>query len=324
MEPTTAIAPAGEVGERLARALDALPTDDAWDPRCRLGAPPSGAVRLDALYDPAGPALRAHLAAEIADCAGADIKVAAAYAMDGLSWVAGRVLGHFYLSGLALDLPAAAIALSARDVPWTHGTESGIGRAWTLHLDPGAVVLHLGTPGEAGLRARFVDGFTDLMRPLVEALHGASRLPRAALWRLAGDGLSGGILSPALAMRRLPLIEAEAEAIFRRKGHPLFAKETRYVTLTLPEGAPPEVARISDTFRARGGCCRAYTWGDGDYCTSCVLRKPEEQEARWRGWLAECLAERESAQTGDVSGDASGGASSGVSGSGSGALAGAV
>ncbi len=320
MEPETAIAPAGEANERLARAIHALPSQDAWDPRCRLGAPPPGAVGLDALCDPEGPALTAHLAAEIADCAGADLKVAAAYVMDGLSWVVGRVLGHLYLSGLALDLPAAAIALSARDVPWTHGAESGIGRAWTLHLDPGAVVLHLGTPGEAGLRARFVDGFTDLMRPLVEALHGASRLPRAALWRLAGDGLSGGILSPAMAINRLPLIEAEAEAIFRRKGHPLFARETRYVTLTLPEGAPPAVARISDTFRARGGCCRAYTWGEGSYCTSCVLRKPEEQEARWRDWLAECLAEREAAGDGGVSG----GASADASGDASGALAGAA
>lgn len=304
MEPTTAIAPAGEVKERLAKAVDGLPSDDAWDPRCRLEAPPAVAVRLDLLCDPEGPALNAHLTAEIADCAGADIKVAAAYAMDGLSWVIGRVLGHLYLSGLALDLPASAISICPREVSWTHGEESGTGRAWTLHLDPGAIVLHHGTPGEAALRARFVDGFTDLMHPLVEALHRASRLPRPALWRLAGDGLSGGILAPALAMNRLPLIEAEAEAIFRRKGHPLFARETRYVTLTLPEGAPPATARIRDTFRARGGCCRAYTWGGGTYCTSCVLRKPEDQVARWRDWLAECLAEQDAAGEGDLSGAA--------------------
>jgi hypothetical protein len=234
----------------------------------------------------------AHLAAEIADCPGADLRVAAAYAMDALAWVIGRVLGHLYLSGIALDLRPAAIGLSAREIAWTHGEESGVGRAWTLHLDPEAITPHHGMPGDAEFRARFVDGFSGLMQPLVEALHRASRLPRAALWRLAGDGLSGGILAPALAMDRLPLIRAEAEAIFRRKGHPLFAKETRYVTLSLPEGAPPGIVQISDTFRARGGCCRAYTWGDGTLCTSCVLRKPEDQEARWRDWLAECLAER--------------------------------
>jgi hypothetical protein len=85
-------------------------------------------------------------------------------------------------------------------------------------------------------------------------------------------------------------VPPEIEAIFRRKGHPLFSRETAVVTLTYPPGAGPGEPSVTESFRRRGGCCRAYTRGEGSYCTSCVLRTTAEQDARWLEYLAERLA----------------------------------
>jgi hypothetical protein len=285
--------PGDPASASLAEVAGRLVDVDEWSARVRIGPMPPDGQGLTALHDPFGAALQAHLAREIAECPGADGKVAAAYAMDGLAWVLGRVLSHFYLQGVLPVVAAPGLWLQARDVPWDHDGDSGIGRAWTLGILPDEAAPRVGKPFSPDFRAEFVAAFTDLVAPVLAALHSQSRLPRPALWRLAGDGLSGGLLSVADQAGLTPRLAAELDAIFRRKGHPLFARETAVVTLSHPPDAPPGAPRVTRTFRRRGGCCRAYTWGDGGYCSTCVLRKPEDQDRQFLAHLAEAFAEGE-------------------------------
>ncbi|NAZ37224.1 hypothetical protein [Rubellimicrobium sp. CFH 75288] len=278
----------GGTGAGLSALLARLPGADDWSPRGRIGHPGPAAISLAELADDAAhrSLLDLQLAREIADCPGADIKVAAAYFMDSVGWAVGTVFGHLYLNGVVPALEPRQLALEPRDVPWTHEGESGTGRAWTLWFLVGDMPLHRGLTGEPDLRTMLAARFCALLQPLVERLHTASHLARPALWRLAGDGLAGGLIEPGRAMGLADRAVAEARALSLLKGSRLFAKERQVVKVVLPADPAAGLPEMRDLWRARGGCCRAYTWGGNDYCSTCVHLPPEEQVRRWRTWLA--------------------------------------
>ena len=281
--------------DRLAAALarrppPADPEDARWAPRMSLGPGPAGAVPFAALAA-GGPALDEALRDVVHGEEAADDKLAAAYLMGHVGHALADLLAGLWLDGVALARVAPeAVALAPRWVAW----EDDEGRerqsvVQDLALDAEAVEpVPEGASPEAEAEA-FQDAFEALHAPLVERLRARSRLSRGALWRLVGDGLAAAMLEGGKRRGEAERAMALARAIVGRRGQPLHSRQTGFVLVTLPEGAPPETALAAEWFRARGGCCRYYTTPGGEYCTTCVLRAPESRDARLRDYLAERL-----------------------------------
>lgn len=290
---------ADPVRDRLAAALARRPPPDPehaeWASRLSLGPHPAGALPF-AEIAAGGPALERCLADVVHGEAGADDKLAAAYLMGHVGHGLADLLAGLWLGGAALArVPPEAVAFAPRWVPWEddEGRER-LGVVHDLALDARAVTpMPEDAPSEAVAEA-FQDLFEALHAPLVERLHARSRLSRGALWRLVGDGLTASMLEwgkgQGKASGEAERAMALARGIVGRRGRPLHSRQTGFVLVTLPEGAPPETALAADWFRARGGCCRYYTTPGGEYCTTCVLRPPQSRDARLRNHLAERLA----------------------------------
>lgn len=255
--------------------FDDLPrTRGSLSARVLLGTAPRGAVTLSSLT---GRTLDDWLAREVAGVEGADAKLAAAYLMGRISWSLAELLGGLALRGLCLTgLAPGTVALLPRQVAWEEDGESGISTAYDVVLDVAGV--------EGGLRQHdprlLAETCAGLLTPLVAELFHASRLPKAALWRLAGDALSASLLAQGKATGCEEQAMAIAEAVLHQRGSPLFSRQTHFVRIEMPE-----CAGTAEWFRARGGCCRYYTTRGGEYCTTCVLRDPESRNDRLRDYL---------------------------------------
>ncbi|MBB5691999.1 ferric iron reductase [Muricoccus pecuniae] len=206
----------------------------------------------------------------------------------------------FFLSHLALALlhPVAAMAALHGVVPLLHGNGAALraefhdwqhagrsGRAVRLHLlvDPGCRTT--APEGEEALRLAIHDLAIALLSPVIPALHRASGLSAGALWRIVAD-------MACLAFLRVGEVLGEDEAqrgraigVTRRPGSPLNNGRSGFLHVALHA---PETARLiaERWFLQRGGCCRYYTFSDGQKCPTCVLRPEAEQ----RAILAEHLA----------------------------------
>lgn len=269
--------------QQLRQKADALPAPEGkFAPRFALDAPPADGLRLDRLE---GPLLAQWLDEEMARVKGADRKLAAAYMMGRLSWSL-----TLPLSGLALldawigDASPGAFAFAVRHVPWESEGETGIAPICDIWLDP-ARLAFASCDDDQGAR-RFKLAYEAVLSPLVDAMNAYSSLPRNALWRLAGDSLSAGFLNAGKELGCPERAMAVALSMLREKDTPLYAKQTGFVEIRIPER--PE---ISEWFRARGGCCRYYTAEGGEYCTTCVLRDAESRDHRLLDYLRRTHAE---------------------------------
>lgn len=117
----------------------------------------------------------------------------------------------------------------------------------------------------------------DHFDPLVRRLHARTGLSRNALWRLVSDSIAGRFLDVGRRFGRLDQAKATAMTILKQPGSPLRNSQLRYIDLTLHDGDQREL--LSWTFRARGGCCRFYTVGRGELCSTCVLKPAAERDA---------------------------------------------
>lgn len=113
--------------------------------------------------------------------------------------------------------------------------------------------------------------------PLVRRLHARTGLSRNALWRLVGDSIAGRFLDAGRRFGRLDEAKAAAMAILKQPDSPLRNSQLHYIDLTLHDGEQREL--LTWTFRARGGCCRFYTVGRGELCSTCVLKPAAERDA---------------------------------------------
>ncbi|WP_127143961.1 ferric iron reductase [Pelagibacterium montanilacus] len=242
-----------------------------YSPRFVLAPPPADAVPIDRGMEQA---LSVWLDEEIERTPGADRKLAAAYTMGRISWSLALPLAGLALSGAWLiEAREGSASASVRLVTWQHEGESGVAPVFDAALSPrGARFSAL--PDAAGAD-RFRQAYEILLAPLVDSLHAASGLPRAALWRLAGDSLSAGFLEAGTEAGDPERAMTLVLPMLREKGSPLYARQTGFVRARLPER--PDVC---GWFRARGGCCRYYTAEGGEYCTTCVLRDPKSRKDR--------------------------------------------
>jgi hypothetical protein len=219
-----------------------------------------------------------------------------------------RTRGSYFIGEYAWYVPAAAVAtyLAERRVPdmspenlalrfntytWHEDGESGeaeridvrflSGRFAVLPDDPAAdhpdaIIL----PDENALRDWLRTTLEAHMTPLIERNYAVTRLGRQAQWCLVADATAALFLYAGQGDRNEPRRQQEGLAFVKVLGSPMKNPRTGFVTLQYGDHC--------DTFRARGGCCLYYTVAeDGEKCSTCVLRSPEERDAIILGYMKE-------------------------------------
>lgn len=259
-----------------------------------LGAAPgpleAGWFRADALLGAGAPELREGLARQAARYPGMERRTAGSFFVNAYAWyVFAGAVGAFLAEQRVPDLDPANLALRFRSYTWEADGEMGVaeridarflsGRCAVLPDDsmaglPEVTVL----PDSPALREWLRAGLEAHMAPLIDRVHAATRFGRRAQWSLVADAVAGVTLNTGKLLGDPARAQAEGLALVRAPGSPLCSPLTGYVTL--------ECAEHSDTFRTRGGCCRYYTVDDGEKCTLCVLRPPEERDQRLRDYMA--------------------------------------
>jgi hypothetical protein len=118
-----------------------------------------------------------------------------------------------------------------------------------------------------------------IFEPIVASTMLSSGLSSGALWRLVADNVASGFLWAGKPLGQVERAMDMANAILA-EGR-LNNGKTGFVQVT--------AGTASDWYLVRGGCCRYYTTGSAtrdDYCTSCVMRKRDDQIARYTNYLA--------------------------------------
>lgn len=247
------------MGDDLASALTRLAAE-----REELGLEivPHHATRslAETVANPDG-ALDAWLEMTVSIAKGVDAKTAAAYLISIFVWRFDEILAALHLRGAPLP-PLRADRLGAAMFVGEAAGSRDIQFRFHLPAD------ETGMPFD---RAALRRSIADVHRPLVEALHDRTGLSRHALWRLVTDGVSGGFLAYGKQAGCVDLAMRSAHELLGE--HPLHNRQWSFAEIRVP-------GRPAEWFRLRGGCCRLYMTEEGDYCTSCVLRRREDQVER--------------------------------------------
>ncbi len=196
---------------------------------------------------------------------GMDDKTRAAYLIGGLAWSACIWMATLELTGRAPPI---------RQIGFRQE------RYWYNYAD-GSRHEYVRYPICFEVREGLADHRTTIERlfePIIAALMVTSGFSSGAQWRLVADNVASAFLYAGKALGCAPRAMDLAQAIIA-EGR-LNNGKTGYVDVSA--GAARE------HFLVRGGCCRYYTTkgADGDYCTSCVLRKRDDQIARYTAYLA--------------------------------------
>jgi hypothetical protein len=266
----------------------------AWDESRWSAAPaPAGALSASLPSDVVEAGVRPWLAEQAALYPGADARAQAAFLIGRMAFDSG---GHLAALALATGLtPAdpADIAFAAARFIWTHGVESGEGQRFTLHVAAGRC-------GDAFVSATpeaVAHAHDAMLGPFVDAVSTVSGLGRPALRRLVADGFASGCLHASREMGR----EAEGLALGRAAlatpGVSFANRDTGYQLIEAPADPSTSLPDLARWFLRRGGCCRAFTFGDHGKCGTCVhLTEAEQRERLGRYLMEEALKERAAAQ----------------------------
>ncbi|WP_181704898.1 ferric iron reductase [Chthonobacter rhizosphaerae] len=224
-----------------------------------------------------GAVLDRWLAAETALTPGLDGKAAAAFLTGRIAHaVCGVLVSLRFAAGAVPDLHPVDVALVREPHRWTVGALSGVTDRYALRFaaDRAETTPAADDPG-AALRLTL----DRLHRPLVDALAARRLLGRAALWRIVSDAVASAYLDAGRRAGREDAARTEALAILRCAGCPLANRQTSFVRVE------SGCACAAEWFVSRGGCCRWYTVPGQEPCATCVLREPEDVEARLRALL---------------------------------------
>lgn len=218
-----------------------------------------------------------------------DSRTQASYFVGQYSWYVPAVaIATFLTENRVPDLAPANIAIRYRTYTWHHGEHSGeaeridvrflSGRFACLPDDPesdhpDALIVSDKVALRDWLRSQLESHFS----PLINRIHAMSKLGKNAQWRLVADSCASQFLSMGQMINDDKNAQVEGLLFIRAEHSSINNPQTNYVTLTYQDH--------SDTFLARGGCCRYYTLPEAEYCTSCVLRKPEERDERLLAYM---------------------------------------
>lgn len=195
---------------------------------------------------------------------GMDRRTQAAYLIGGLAWSVAIWMATFELTG---NRPIRRVGV--RQERYWYRYADGTSHEYVRY--PIAIEV-----GEGAANHR--ETLEEMFAPLIAAVMVTSGLSPGAQWRLVADNVANaflwagkGIGDKARGMQMGAALVAEGR---------LYNGKTGYLEITAGER--------SDHFLTRGGCCRYYLTkeGEGEYCTSCVLRKREDQIARYTDYLA--------------------------------------
>ncbi|MBQ2260947.1 MAG: (2Fe-2S)-binding protein [Loktanella sp.] len=240
-----------------------------------MGALPDTAMRLSDLQQDSDSCAIA-IAEELRHEPGLDAKGCGAYLVNRLAHEIGKVL--------------AALDLSGHDLRALDPATTGFVTTLAKLVENGETYLYLETdvtiaPVPAGPAADAAQAgliYQALFDPVVTGVSMACKLGPAALWRLVTDGIAAGYLTLGTQAGEAPRAIARAEAILKRPGTRLFAKQLNFLDVTLPAADNPLGTDLTETFRERAGCCRYYTTprSDGEYCATCIHRKDRADRLR--------------------------------------------
>ena len=146
---------------------------------------------------------------------------------------------------------------------------------------------NLETVSSATLREMLIN----LMSAFVEPVKTTSRLNTAAQWRLVSDSVAVAWQMVGRTLNQEAEAEARALDILAAEPSPLRNRQTGFtrVSVWVP-GTDQAPVQVEQSYRVRGGCCRLYTADDRDYCATCVLLKPDEQQKRLQHSLRQSLS----------------------------------
>lgn len=205
---------------------------------------------------------------------GLDPKGQAAYLVGTLGYALSSTL--IALRSVGLDIAGATsdrLHYRQELVHWEEGEESGDYNRMILRLADDLPVAAVPASTEA-MRLQLVA----LIEPALLRMHAVTGLPKAALWRQAADNVASGFLYTGRPLGFEQGAIDEGLLLLRTPASPLTNKQTGFFTLTVTDEQSGR--SLTQTYRARGGCCRAYTCGDGTYCSTCVLTSIEERDQR--------------------------------------------
>ncbi|MGF1504755.1 MAG: hypothetical protein ACFB51_06400, partial [Anaerolineae bacterium] len=140
---------------------------------------------------------------------------------------------------------------------------------------PDALVM----PDKLALREWFRTTLEAHLAPIIEDVYAHTRLSRHAQWLLAADACALRFLLTGRMLGDEEHAKAEGIAFVKAEGSPMNNPKTGYISL--------QYRGHTESFRARGGCCRNNTVSEtgDDYSSTCELRTPEERDERLLAYM---------------------------------------
>lgn len=204
------------------------------------------------------PRLEAWLELQGISADGMDLKTKAAYMIGGLAWTTCIWMAAFAFTG---NKPIRRVAFDTERYWWGTPEDGHEYVRYPISFDVG--------DGEPNYR----ETIEQIFEPIIAATMVTSGLSAGAQWRLVADSVASAFLygGKALGMTQRGM---EIAAPIIAEGR-LNNGKTGFLEVRAGEAC--------DWFLVRGGCCRYYTTegAQGEYCTSCVLRKRDDQVARY-------------------------------------------
>lgn len=117
------------------------------------------------------------------------------------------------------------------------------------------------------------DMVTELCEQIIPVLVKKAKLGKAAQWRLAADSLASAFLYTGRELGCEKLAINEATQILTMTTAPLSNSMTGFVDISVHHRGQ----YFNQTFIKRAGCCRYYVCDEGSYCSTCILKPPDEQ-----------------------------------------------
>ena len=210
----------------------------------------------------------------------------ASYFINDYVWyITAAAIAAFLIEQRVPDLSMENMTLRYRTYTWHEDGESGEAERIDVRFlsecfgclpgdsaagHPGAMVL----PDAASLLDWMRNTLEAHLTPLIKRLIRLTGLSKSAQWRLVADACAVQFLYTGKEHQTEPRAIEQGLLFVKAPNSALNNPQTDYFMLT--------AAGHTDTFRARGGCCRYYTVSEteDDYCSTCVLRPPEERNAK--------------------------------------------